>query len=127
MTNQAKKQEHSYCFPKKIFSVHSLKTDLHFHCCINNFFGLPFTLSCCHCHVVIFMCFSASAPDGCCHKSPIPTHTFSTYIKAQRQWEVDHMPGNVTVLMSSYLCMLIMKYDIHNHHGFTFTPGYFMA
>lgn len=96
-------------------------------CCINNFFGLPFTLSCCHCRVVIFMCFSASAPDGCCHKSPIPTHSFSTYIKAQRQWEVGHMPGNVTVLMCSYLCMFIIKYDIYNHRGFTFTPGYFMA
>lgn len=58
--------------------------------------------------------------------NPPSPHTFSTYIKAQRQWEADHMPAHITALMRSYLCVFIMKYDIHNHKGFAFTLGYYM-
>lgn len=50
-------------------------------------------------------------------------HTSSAYIKALRQWVVDHMPGNVIVLMCSYLCVFIIIYDIHNHKEITFTSG----
>lgn len=68
-----KQQQHSYCFPKKttkMFSVHLLAF-CRVCCWINDFFFFDCHL---HCHVVIVMCFYASAPDGCCHKSPIPTH-----------------------------------------------------
>lgn len=71
-----KAEQHSYCFPKKDHQtvLCDRKVFDRFCCCINDFFGVPFTLSCCQCHVVIVMSFYASAPDGCCHKSPIPTH-----------------------------------------------------
>lgn len=64
-------------FPKKKTTKLFYVTEKYltgFAAALMNFFGVPFTLSCCQCHVVIVMSFYASAPDGCCHKSPIPTH-----------------------------------------------------
>lgn len=102
-------------------------------CCIHGFFCFFFDCHL-HCHVVTTWHFmlSSSCASLPVHQMAAVTnlpspHTSSAYIKAQRQWVVDHMPANVTVLVYSYLCVFIIIYDIHNQKGITFTSGHYMA
>lgn len=91
VTNQAKKQRHSYCFPKKIFSVHSLKTDLHF---ARFAAALTLFLDChLHCHAVIVVlsssCASLPVHQMAAVTNPPSPHTVSPHIlrhKGSGKW-----------------------------------------